>query len=71
MNKEWHAANVLGKGANQSQRIAWHRAHQKQCACRPIPKSLLGLVVPSPEAPSPSSQSKRQRASNKKPPSRS
>jgi hypothetical protein len=47
MNKQWHAAHVLGKGAYQSERIAWHRAHQKHCACRPIPKSLAAFIEPS------------------------
>ena len=40
MNSEWHQRHLLGKGASLAQRIAWHRAHQKQCACRPIPAKL-------------------------------
>jgi hypothetical protein len=40
INAAWHAAHVLGRGANLDQRIAWHRAHQRHCACRPVPTSL-------------------------------
>jgi uncharacterized protein YdhG (YjbR/CyaY superfamily) len=41
MNAEWHKAHVLPAGASLEQRIAWHREHQKRCACRPIPPKLL------------------------------
>ena len=41
MNAEWHKAHVLPKGASLEVRIAWHREHQKRCACRPIPPKLL------------------------------
>ena len=44
VNKLWHAGHVLGKGASQTERIAWHRAHQLKCACRPVPESLRGLL---------------------------
>jgi len=40
MNTKWHREHVMPKGASTAQRIAWHRAHQKQCACRPIPAGL-------------------------------
>lgn len=40
MNAEWHKQHVLGKGATLEQRMAWHRKHQRQCACRPIPATL-------------------------------
>jgi hypothetical protein len=26
------------------QRIAWHEAHQKYCACRPVPASVKKLI---------------------------
>jgi uncharacterized protein YdhG (YjbR/CyaY superfamily) len=41
MNTEWHEKHVLPKGASLEERIAWHREHQKRCACRPIPPKLL------------------------------
>jgi hypothetical protein len=41
MNKDWHASNPMPKNPTLQQRIDWHREHQKHCACREIPKSLL------------------------------
>jgi uncharacterized protein YdhG (YjbR/CyaY superfamily) len=41
MNPEWHKKHVLSKGAALETRIAWHREHQKRCACRPIPPRLM------------------------------
>ena len=41
MNGEWHKKHALPKGASQKERMAWHREHQKRCACRPIPPKLL------------------------------
>lgn len=41
MNAEWHKSHVLPKGASLEERVAWHREHQKRCACRPIPPKLL------------------------------
>jgi uncharacterized protein YdhG (YjbR/CyaY superfamily) len=40
MNSEWHTKHVLPKSASLDERIAWHRDHQKRCACRPIPPQL-------------------------------
>ena len=40
MNSGWHETHVLAKGASLEERIAWHREHQKRCACRPIPAKL-------------------------------
>jgi uncharacterized protein YdhG (YjbR/CyaY superfamily) len=40
MNSDWHKTHVLSRGASLEQRIAWHREHQKRCACRPIPPKL-------------------------------
>jgi hypothetical protein len=31
----------MPRNATVDQRIAWHRAHQEHCACRPIPAKLL------------------------------
>lgn len=41
MNKDWHTKNKLPAKATLKQRVKWHRKHQKYCACREIPKSLL------------------------------
>jgi uncharacterized protein YdhG (YjbR/CyaY superfamily) len=41
MNAEWHKRHVLSKAASLEERVAWHREHQKRCACRPIPPKLL------------------------------
>jgi hypothetical protein len=41
MNREWHAKNQMPPKASLDQRIRWHREHQKHCACREVPKSLL------------------------------
>jgi hypothetical protein len=41
MNKDWHAAHPMPKNPTLQQRIDWHREHQKYCACREVPKSLL------------------------------
>jgi uncharacterized protein YdhG (YjbR/CyaY superfamily) len=41
MNAEWHKTHVLPRGASLEQRVAWHREHQKRCACRPLPPKLL------------------------------
>ena len=44
INSAWHERHVMPKNPTLEQRIAWHRAHQKSCACRPIPAKLLGQV---------------------------
>jgi uncharacterized protein YdhG (YjbR/CyaY superfamily) len=41
MNAEWHKTHALPRGTPLQQRMAWHREHQKRCACRPIPPKLL------------------------------
>jgi hypothetical protein len=40
INAFWHAANKLPANASMSQRVAWHLAHAKACACRPIPDDV-------------------------------
>jgi hypothetical protein len=34
----------MPKNATAQQRIAWHRAHQEHCGCRPIPSKLLEQI---------------------------
>ncbi|MGA2276004.1 MAG: hypothetical protein ABSG00_00250 [Terracidiphilus sp.] len=41
MNKLWHSENKMPPSATLEQRIQWHNEHQKHCACRPAPKSLV------------------------------
>jgi hypothetical protein len=57
INATWHKSHPIPKPATTAQRIAWHRAHAKHCACRPIPAPLLeimraaGDAEPAPGAP--------------------
>lgn len=44
MNKPWHEKNVLGHRAPLAKRANWHLAHQKYCACRPIPKTVAIVI---------------------------
>jgi hypothetical protein len=44
MNKVWHAKHPMPSNATLEQRVRWHRAHFEECACRPVPKSLLPLI---------------------------
>lgn len=36
----------MPKNASVSERLVWHREHQKACACRPIPPKLMALMPP-------------------------
>jgi hypothetical protein len=40
LNKEWHEQNKMPENPTFEQRVAWHLAHQQNCACRPIPEKL-------------------------------
>jgi hypothetical protein len=42
INADWHHANRMPRNATTEQRIAWRRAHARNCGCRPIPPKLLG-----------------------------
>jgi hypothetical protein len=44
MNKLWHAENKMPPKATLELRNRWHKEHQKHCACREIPKSLLPFI---------------------------
>ncbi len=46
MNAEWHRRHIMPKNATLDERIAWHREHQKRCACRPIPPKLMQQMGP-------------------------
>lgn len=41
INKTWHENNKMPRNASVEERIRWHLAHQKHCACRPIPARLM------------------------------
>ncbi len=41
MNATWHLNHVMPKRPSIDQRIRWHTAHAKHCACRPIPPALM------------------------------
>jgi hypothetical protein len=52
MNADWHQQNRMPDNASLEQRLAWHRAHQLACACRPVPASLRAhLAGTAPAAP--------------------
>jgi hypothetical protein len=38
----------MPRNATVEQRIAWHRAHQENCACRPVPAKLLEQMEAAP-----------------------
>jgi hypothetical protein len=44
LNRDWHRENRLPRRATLDERIAWHLAHQRHCACRAIPGKLLGVL---------------------------
>jgi hypothetical protein len=56
INASWHAKHPMPPRATMAQRIAWHRAHAVQCACRPIPKTVQAAMR---RAGAPSHQTRR------------
>jgi hypothetical protein len=40
MNASWHRTHPMPKRAGLDQRVRWHLAHAKACACRPLPTSI-------------------------------
>jgi hypothetical protein len=45
INADWHGKHPMPKNPTVAQRIVWHIAHQKHCACRPIPEKLKQLIA--------------------------
>jgi hypothetical protein len=43
MNAAWHRAHRMPTRATADQRLAWHLAHEQECACRPMPAPLHAL----------------------------
>jgi hypothetical protein len=44
INARWHAKHRMPLRATVDQRIAWHLAHARHCACRPIPPKLEAQI---------------------------
>ena len=44
MNATWHTKHPMPAKATIEQRIKWHIAHAKFCACRPIPSNLRAKI---------------------------
>lgn len=44
INKGWHKKNRMPKNPTFEQKVKWHREHQKNCKCRPIPIKLLEKI---------------------------
>ncbi len=56
INRRWHEEHKMPPNANMQERIDWHMAHAANCACRPIPPTVLramderGLLAPTPRS---------------------
>lgn len=48
INATWHKAHRMPKNPTEHQRIDWHIAHAKHCACRPIPPKLASRIKAGP-----------------------
>ncbi|MFY7838676.1 MAG: hypothetical protein ACOVP7_00315 [Lacibacter sp.] len=44
LNKEWHLQHPMPKNASLDERIAWHIAHAKHCACREMPDKIKAEI---------------------------
>jgi len=44
LNAAWHASHRMPKNPTLEQRLAWHRAHEKKCGCRPMPAKLRAMT---------------------------
>ncbi|HTX86705.1 MAG TPA: hypothetical protein VMC41_01395 [Candidatus Nanoarchaeia archaeon] len=44
INKQWHKKNKMLADPSESQRIKWHIAHAKNCACRQLSAKLLAEI---------------------------
>jgi hypothetical protein len=45
LNAEWHRANRMPKNPTMAQRVRWHAAHAKACACREMPPGMAREVA--------------------------
>ena len=44
MNERWHERHPMPKNPTLAQRVSWHIAHAAQCACRPMPKTVVDAL---------------------------
>ncbi|MBI5780009.1 MAG: hypothetical protein HZA49_11235 [Planctomycetes bacterium] len=44
INKPWHLKHKMPVNPTLEQRIKWHLAHTRNCACRPIPDKLKAEI---------------------------
>jgi hypothetical protein len=40
LDAAWHRGHPMPKHPTLEERLAWHVAHAKRCACRPMPASV-------------------------------
>jgi hypothetical protein len=40
LNAAWHRTHPMPARPTLAQRVRWHLAHAKHCACRPIPGTV-------------------------------
>ena len=45
LNREWHRLHRMPQRATREQRIKWHVAHTRACACREVPDSIKADVA--------------------------
>ncbi|HMV08448.1 MAG TPA: hypothetical protein PK325_14505 [Cyclobacteriaceae bacterium] len=41
LNREWHIKHRMPANATLEQRVKWHDAQRRNCACRPVPPGLI------------------------------
>jgi hypothetical protein len=45
INASWHRTHRMPKNPSDAERVAWHREHERHCACRPVPPKLRALMA--------------------------
>jgi hypothetical protein len=44
MNSIWHQAHRMPVRATLAQRVKWHQAHARACACREMPPAIAAEI---------------------------
>jgi CubicO group peptidase (beta-lactamase class C family) len=44
LNADWHRRHRMPSRATMEERIAWHVAHRRACACRPVPATVVAAM---------------------------
>jgi hypothetical protein len=44
MNAAWHRTHPMPRNATLQQRLRWHLAHSKACACREMPAGIRAAI---------------------------